>query len=53
MWGKIICPLIKVMLYQWLSCAAFLPQGRGIERTFTIPKGHLWDGSALRRGLLE
>jgi hypothetical protein len=39
--------LIVVMLDQWLSCAAFLPYGRGIERTFIIPKGRLWDESAL------
>jgi hypothetical protein len=49
--AKIIWPLIMVMVDQWLSCAAFSPHGRGIEPAFIIPKGHLWDGSALRRGL--
>jgi hypothetical protein len=39
--------LTVVMLDQWLSCAAFLPYRRGIEPNFIIPKGRLWDESAL------
>jgi hypothetical protein len=37
------------MIYEWLRCAAFSPHEGGIEPAFIIPKGRLWDGSALRR----